>query len=67
MSPNALSMTDLVYSISLIALSPAPATPLLAHFLGHLLRSLSMTGMLLEYTREALVLKAENLALLLTQ
>lgn len=60
LSPDALSTTDLVYSIPLITLSPAPASPLVAHFPGHLLRSLSVTGRLLECTRKALVMRQET-------
>lgn len=59
LSPDALSTTDLVYSIPLITLSPAPSSPLVVHFPGHL-RSLSVTGRLLECTRKALVMRQET-------
>lgn len=56
-SPDVLSMNDLVYSLPLIVLSPASASPLVAHFPGRLLTSLRVTRSLLECTRKVLVLK----------
>ena len=56
-----LLMNEFVCSMPSVSLSPAPNSPLVSHFPGHLLTNLRDIGKLFECWRKGLILKAEYL------